>query len=167
MSSQPHLPTDHLPRRWWRHPELVVAMLVLLLFLVLSSLQIVSRFILPMPLTWTEELTAALVIWMTFIGGIAVERANSQLRVSLIAEIFPAKVVAVIYTLFDIAIIGCLIAIIIGGWDTLSETSYQKTPALGISFNFIISIVPLASIVLIPVILFNSVKRLRQSWRAR
>ncbi len=167
MSDHTHIPEDKPPRNWWRHPELVAAMLILLMFLGLSTLQVVTRFVMPVPINWTEELTAALVIWMTFLGGIAVERSDSQLRVSLISEIFSAKTVAIVYCLFDIAIIISLCVIVVGGWDTLSETSYQKTPALGISYNLITSIVPLASIALAVVVFINAIRRLRRAWRAQ
>ncbi|EFL88169.1 TRAP transporter small permease [Ahrensia sp. R2A130] len=144
--------------------ELSIAMAILLGFLILCSLQVVSRFVFSLPFTWTEELTAALVIWMTFLGAIAVERRDSQIRVELVREIFSPRVVAVIYGIFDLMIIACLIAMMIGGYHTLSETSYQKTPALGISFNLITAAVPLAAVPLLFFVVRNGLRRFRDGW---
>ncbi|WP_321364191.1 TRAP transporter small permease [uncultured Celeribacter sp.] len=162
MSHEKHIPEDKEPRNWLLHPELVVAMIILLAFLVLCTLQVVTRFILPIPLSWTEELTAALVIWMTLLGAIAVQRTDSHIRVDLMREICSARWVAIIYGLFDFLSLICLGAIVLGGWHTLSETSYQKTPALGISYNLIMSVVPLASIVMAVFLVLNAVRRFKR-----
>lgn len=151
------------PLRYWvLNPELTLSMAILLGFLILCTLQVVSRFVLELPFTWTEELTAALVIWMTFLGAIAVQREDSQIRVELLREIVSPRGIAVIYGLFDLIIIVCLIAIMIGGWEGLSETSYQKTPALGIPFNAITAVTPVASMFMAIAVLVNAVVRFRQ-----
>lgn len=148
-----------LPR--WYEVDTWFAMTILLGFLLLSALQVLSRFILHLPFTWTEELTAALVIWMTFSGAIAVERSDSQIRVELMENILPPRGVAFLFVLFDLAILVTLAALVVGGWDTLSETSYQKTPALGIPLNLVTSAVPLACFPLAAFVIRNMIRRLR------
>ena len=147
-----------------RQPDLSIAMTILLGFVIVCSLQVFLRFILPNPLSWTEELASAFVIWMTFLGIIAVERHGTHIRVELIDEILPPKAVAIVYGLFDLAIVGCLVAIIWGGWETLHETAYQRTPALGIPLNFLIAVVPLASVLLAFFVIRNALGRLRRAW---
>ncbi|MEL7213732.1 MAG: TRAP transporter small permease subunit [Pseudomonadota bacterium] len=151
-------------RRLFKEPDLLISMAFLLGFFVICSLQVVVRFVLTVPLSWTEELVAALVIWMTFFGVIAVERKRSQIRVELLEDLLPPKPLALLYTAFDVAILACLIAIIIGGWHTISETGYQRTPALGIPINSLVAIVPLASIALLVIVLRNAWQRLREAW---
>ncbi len=151
-------------RRLLKEPDLLISMTFLLGFFIICSLQVVVRFVLTVPLSWTEELVAALVIWMTFFGVIAVERKRSQIRVELLEDLLPPKPVAILYTFFDIAILACLLAIVIGGWHTLAETGYQRTPALGIPINSLIAIVPLASIVLCVIVLRNDWVRLQEAW---
>ena len=146
-----------------REPDLTAAKTILLGFVIICSLQVFLRFILPVPLSWTEELVSAFVIWMTFLGIIAVERKGTHIRVELIDEFLPAKAVAVIYGLFDLAILACLVAIIWGGWETLHETAYQRTPALGIPLNVLIAIVPLASIPLAYFVVRNALRRFRRA----
>ena len=144
--------------------DVTAAKIILLSFVVICSLQVFLRFILPVPLSWTEELVSACVIWMTFLGAIAVERKGTHIRVELIDEILPARAVAIIYGLFDLAILASLIAIIRGGWETLYETAYQRTPALGIPLNVLISIVPLASVALAFFVIRNALRRFREAW---
>ena len=147
-----------------RQPDLLAAMTILLGFVIICSLQVFLRFILPVPLSWTEELVSAFVIWMTFLGIIAVERKRSHIRVELLEELLPAKVVAVLYGVFDLAIVTCLLAMIWGGWETLDETAYQRTPALSIPLNALIAVVPLASIALVVIVIRNAIRRFREAW---
>ena len=85
------------PSKWrdlLREPDLTAAKTILLCFVIICSLQVFLRFILPVPLSWTEELVSAFVIWMTFLGIIAVERKGTHIRVELIDEVLPPKAVA-------------------------------------------------------------------------
>ena len=77
-----------------RRPELVASMILLLGFLVLTSMQVVSRFVMDLPFVWTEELTASLVIWMTFLGAAAVQRQDKQVRVELIETMIGPRATA-------------------------------------------------------------------------
>ncbi len=147
-----------------REPDLTAAKTILLGFIVICSLQVFLRFILPIPLSWTEELASAFVIWMTFLGIIAVERKGTHIRVELVDEMLPSKAVAVLYGVFDVAILACLVAIIWGGWETLHETAYQRTPALGIPLNALIAVVPLASIPLAYFVVRNALRRFKAAW---
>lgn len=147
-----------------REPDLTAAKTILLGFIVICSLQVFLRFILPIPLSWTEELASAFVIWMTFLGIIAVERKGTHIRVELVDEMLPSKAVAVLYGVFDLAILTCLVAIIWGGWETLHETAYQRTPALGIPLNALIAVVPLASIPLAYFVIRNALRRFKAAW---
>ena len=155
------------PMKWRdliREPDLTAAKTILLGFIVICSLQVFLRFILPIPLSWTEELASAFVIWMTFLGIIAVERKGTHIRVELVDEMLPPKAVAVLYGVFDVAILACLVAIIWGGWETLHETAYQRTPALGIPLNALIAVVPLASIPLAYFVVRNALRRFKAAW---
>lgn len=151
-------------RRLIKEPDLLISMAFLLGFFIICTLQVVVRFVLTVPLSWTEELVAALVIWMTFFGVIAVERKRSQIRVELLEDLLPPRPLAILYTVFDVAILACLIGIIVGGWHTIAETGYQRTPALGIPINTLIAIVPLASVVLCVIVVRNAWARLKEAW---
>jgi len=102
------------------------------------------------------------VIWMTFLGAIAVERRDSQIRVELIETTLPRRLAKAIYAIFDMAIIAGLVAIVIGGWHTLFETAYQKTPALGLPLNLVTAIVPISALIMIFVVARNMIRRIRR-----
>lgn len=145
----------------WQEVDLWTASSILVGFLVLCALQVLTRFVLKRPFDWTEELVAALVILMTFLGAIAVERRDSQIRVELIETLLSKRAVAWVYAVLDLAICVSLVAIVLGGWHTLFETSFQKTPALGLPLNLVTAIVPISAGIMVIFVLRNMIGRFR------
>jgi TRAP-type C4-dicarboxylate transport system permease small subunit len=145
-----------------RCPETVAAQAILVAFLALSTLQVVSRYIFDAPLIWTEELSANLLIWMTFLGAAAIQRSDSHVRVEFVEEFFGPRVTLWLFAFFDAVIIVFLVALVIGGWELMSQLEFERTPALRIPIAWIIFIVPAASVVMIGYAVASMVRRLRR-----
>ena len=145
-----------------RWPEIVAAQIILVAFLALSTLQVVSRYVFDAPLVWTEELSANLLIWMTFLGATAIVRSDTHVRVEFVEEFFGSRVAAWLFGVFDVAIILFLIGLAIGGWQLMSQLEFEKTPALRIPIAWVVAIVPLCSVVMIGYAIANVVRRFRQ-----
>lgn len=150
---------------FWRYfihnPELVCTEIILVAFLILASLQVVSRYVFNAPFVWTEELSSSLVIWMVFLGASAVQREDGQIRVEILDNLLPARITAWIYLVYDIFVLAFLIALIYGGWKTLGELSYEKTPALQIPLKYLFLVVPLAAISMSVYVIRNAFRRIR------
>lgn len=58
----------------------------------LSALQIVARTLLSTPLTWTEELSRLLLVWMTFVAAGVLSYDDGHLKVETIVARFPPRV---------------------------------------------------------------------------
>ena len=77
------------PSRWerlLREPEFAIAQLILWLFVALTSLQVIMRYVFDAPLTWPEELTQILLVWMTFIAAVGLSRKGLHVRVEFAEE---------------------------------------------------------------------------------
>ncbi len=147
------------PGSWW--PEMVVAQFILVGFLVLSTMQVGSRYVISSPLVWTEELSSNLLIWMTFLGAAAIQRSDSHVRVELIEELFSVRLAQALYLLFDAVIVVFLIAMVIGGVQLMGQLEFEKTPALRIPIAWIISIVPFTCVLMIFYTAVHMARRLR------
>lgn len=64
---------------------LLVSIFVLIIF------QVFTRYVLNMPLSWSEELARLLVVWLTFIGAGFVASRNAHIAVDLLAVYLPKK----------------------------------------------------------------------------
>lgn len=148
-------------KRWLAHPELTLGTIILFVFLSLCSLQVITRYVFNQPLVWTEEVASNLLIWLTFLGAAAVQRDDGHIRVEIIEEILPRRVMRWVYSAYDLIVLVWLFCAVIGGYQLFFEMEFQKTPALRIPFNLILSVVPITSAIMIVYVFINMFKRLR------
>ena len=163
-------PSDNTPfvqspevKGWW--PELLVAQLILIAFLVLSSMQVGSRYLIGSPLVWTEELSSNLLIWMTFLGAAAIQRSDSHVRVELLEELAGRRFTQALFALFDAVIIVFLVAMVVGGIQLMGQLEYERTPAMRIPIAWVVSVVPLTSAIMVFYTAINMIKKIREVTR--
>lgn len=69
-----------------------VALSLFALLLILAVTQVVFRYVLMIPLPWTEELARFTLVWVTFLGAASVTRRKLHLAVDiLISKLKPGK----------------------------------------------------------------------------
>ena len=86
--------------------EAVLLGLMLCTMIVITTLQVIYRYVLNNPLIWSEELARFLFIWLVMFGaGYCVSR-NKHIRVDTITNLLPQKAVRVIRAVIDILAIA-------------------------------------------------------------
>lgn len=118
------------------------SILSLILMTVLVSVQVVLRYAFGRALPWAEEAAIYLMMWVAFVGSAVALRHAEHISLGLIGEKFTGWAssglrVVVNLTLLAfvilIAILGCQLAILIGG---------QRSPSLGIDMFWPYMILP-------------------------
>jgi len=94
--------------------EEIVCATTFLVFVVLSNVQVIGRYLLPadLAISWTEEIARYLFVWCMFIGISWCIRENSHLRVDMINLVISKKASRVLDILISVAI--TLFTLIIG-----------------------------------------------------
>lgn len=128
-----------------RMPEFVIGAAILIAFISLTTLQVVTRYVLESPLQWTEELMSYLLVWMVLIGAVGVHRTDSHIRVEMLDEILPARATAFLRLLFDLIVLGTLIVLTVSGYELFHSMRFDKLPALRWPIRNLLIIVPIAS----------------------
>jgi TRAP-type C4-dicarboxylate transport system permease small subunit len=136
-------------RRLAHEPELALAQLILLLVVALSAVQIILRYVFNAPLEWPEELSGVLVIWLTFLGAITLVRRREHARVELLEFAGAERVRRILYPLWDVATVVFLVGVVIGAVSFIEQMTYERLPTLRIKLGYVISVVPLAAVVMI------------------
>ena len=80
-----------------------------LLLLILAVMQVVFRYVLMIPLPWTEELARFTLVWVTFLGAASVTRRKLHLAVDiLISKLSPgkARVLSIFFHLLILIFLG-------------------------------------------------------------
>ena len=125
---------------------LVFAFLVLIL--ILSSAQMVSRFALDFPLGWTEELGRVAQIWLVFIGAAVAARTSEHFVLEFFMERMTFRGKHLIARAIDILVVGffCVLAAITA--QSTWAGSGQELPAMSISIAWSYAALPVGLILM-------------------
>lgn len=131
-----------------RNIEIEIAALILFLFIILATAQVIARYVLNTPLAWIEEVSVIMLIWMTFIGSAWLVRKDQHIRVETLDEFASPRFRLIAYTVYDIISIVFLILLAVGGYHLIDNMRFDRTPALRIPYSYIVAIVPVMSVLM-------------------
>jgi TRAP-type C4-dicarboxylate transport system permease small subunit len=110
---------------------------LMLLLVIIGGTQVFSRYILNYSLTWSEELSRYLLVWLVFMAmGVGLRR-HAHIGMNVIVARFSVGV----QKLFDL--FSCIVAIIFGvviiyySYQLVQAAVFQTTAALGIPIRLI------------------------------
>lgn len=129
----------------------VVGILLALMLGVMSILiilQVISRFVINFPLTWSEELSRYLMIYIVFLGAGLAMRHNNLISIELLPESLSGnkrKVVIILVMIISIIFFAILFK---QGIDMLGMVKMQSSPGLQLSMSIPYASIPIGSFVL-------------------
>lgn len=129
----------------FQEPEYYVISLCMVVLIIVSTLQIASRFILNFSLSWTEEVSRYVFILLVYVGMSLGFKRRKHVRVEIIDLICPPHILKHINTFNDIIICTLLIMV---GWASIeivviAKDVNQLSPALLLPMYIVYSIIPL------------------------
>lgn len=131
-------------------PTLLVRCLHTAILLALAGLalcvfaQVVMRYMLSSPPFWTEELARFLLIWITFIGAVAVQITRDHIGVTWLSDQLPLRPRAALEAIKSVIVLAVLIFITKAGYD-VARTGTQLSPALGLSMRLVYGSLPVGA----------------------
>lgn len=163
-------PTDPTVSRWTiarREPEFSIALVILWLFVAITSLQVIMRYVFDAPLQWPEELTQILLVWMIFISAIGLSRQGLHIRVEFAEAFLGPSARNLLEAVFNLLTVVFLGAIVVGGWDMFQQYTFEKTPALRWKLNLVFAIVPISAAAMVVIHLLQLAGNLAALTRKR
>jgi C4-dicarboxylate transporter, DctQ subunit len=131
-----------------RRAENIAALMLLVLFLAFF-LQIVSRYLLNLPLGWTYELSVVLWIWLVLFGACFVVRDSEEMRFDLIYGSVGPRLRRGMALITALAVVVLFTLSLPATWDYVTFMKVQKSAYLGIRFDFLFCIYLLFAVVMI------------------
>jgi TRAP-type C4-dicarboxylate transport system permease small subunit len=122
-----------------------LAMLMAGMVVIVSS-QVWYRFILNDPLSWSEEASRYLFVWISFMGAAAGVRYQVHLGIDLMEKILPAGSYRIAVIIVNLIIQVFLLIIIYWGFKILGIIQFQESPSMHISMRYPYMAVPVGSI---------------------
>lgn len=110
-----------------------VMALCLAVMTVLISWQVFARFVVGDSLTFSEEVSRFLMIWMTMLGAAYAARQGSLLAVDLVPELLHGRTRLVVSMAAHVVSIVFYVVLAVYGWQIAQAVAFQSAPATGVS----------------------------------
>ena len=125
-----------------------VIILTTIVMILSCTLQVLSRFVLSHPFSWTEEMARYSFIWWSFFGAAYVVRLNGHLGMDLLIKILPYKGQWILQRIaFLISFAFCLL-VTYQGVKITSIQAGQTGDLIPISMAWIYSVVPVTGCIM-------------------
>ena len=92
--------------------EIYIGTVLLFIMFILLNIQVFSRYLFSHSLTWTEELSTIIFVWLGYLGASAAVYKQQHLRIDVVLNLFhglPKKIILIITDLITMAF--CIIMI--------------------------------------------------------
>lgn len=123
----------------YRRAENVLATMLVVMFAAFL-LQIIFRYLLDLPVGWTNEISVILWIWLVLFGAAFVVREEEEIRFDLIYSSVDARARRVMFVLAAAALIGLYAISLPAVFDYVTFMKVEKTAYLKIRFDWLYSI---------------------------
>lgn len=111
----------------------LVLALMLGVMTVLIAWQVFARFVAGNSLTFSEEVSRFLMIWLTLLGAAYAVRRGTLLAVDLVPDMLKGKVQTTVKVVAHLLSLVFYVILIYFGWSIADTVAYQNAPATGIS----------------------------------
>lgn len=120
---------------------------ILCLLTIIIFLQVIYRYVLQTPLSWSQEVTRYMMVWLVYLGSILAIRTHSHVRINLLTNFLRGriKIGKCLSILAKILSILYMLIIIYSGWLLIPNTIFQRTPIVRIPMGIIHLIIPLSA----------------------
>ncbi|MFF2889678.1 TRAP transporter small permease [Paenibacillus sp. NPDC057967] len=122
---------------------------MLMVMSVLVIVQIISRFVVDVPIHWTEELARYLMIYTVFLGAALALRHHKLIAVEVLAETIkpkPRKILKIAVMLITIVF---MVILTVKGFEMMPIVSKQTSSAMGMPMSMAYMAIPIGAILMI------------------
>lgn len=106
---------------------------------------VLFRYILNLPLTWTEELASLLFAWITFVGAFVGFRTRSHIAIDTVMNFVPGRARAWVTHFADVVVLLLMVLFIWQGMKLTITTWSLEFPAMEISRGYLYLSLPVGA----------------------
>ncbi|GAI31858.1 unnamed protein product [marine sediment metagenome] len=120
--------------------------ITIMLFIIF--LQVIFRYVFHSSLTFSEELARYLFVWTVFLCSAVVARDNGHIIVGVLTERLKGKKAKYVKSAAYISTMIFVVILFYQGLRMMKLSSFQHSPALGISMSWVYLAIPVATFVM-------------------
>jgi TRAP-type C4-dicarboxylate transport system permease small subunit len=119
--------------------------------------QVLTRFLLREPATWSEPLVRTLLIWMAYLGLAAAIRAGALVSVDALYRLLRGRHRRALEAAITLATLVLLVILVWFGWDLAVRVRFQNLAGLDVPMSWAYAAVPTGALLSIPAVLAHYV----------
>lgn len=128
----------------------LVAGLSLTAMVVLTTYQVITRYIFNAPSTWSEELVGYLFAWSTMFGAAIVSGERGHMNIPILVDKFNPPMRKALHIFAEvIALLFSASILVLGGFQVSSLAMGQMTSSLGVAIGTFYWVMPVCGIVMV------------------
>lgn len=131
----------------------LAAMLAVMTFLI--GWQVFARFVIGDSLSFSEEISRFLMVWLVLLGSAYAARNGRLMKVDILETVVPARFRPAVLIFAGFVSILFYLVLVVFGFMIVSAVSYQMTPATQISMSIPMAALPVGGVFLILNTLYN------------
>lgn len=130
----------------------VLHRLVFILFALMSCLvfaQVCTRFLTNHSLTWSEELSRFILIWLIYLASVIAYVEKGHIIVDVLVMQLKGAAAKAMQLISCLCVLAFGVFIILGAWEFIPTTAMQKSPANGIVMSHVYIAIPVSMALLV------------------
>ncbi|UFJ40779.1 TRAP transporter small permease [Brevibacillus humidisoli] len=116
---------------------------------------VVLRYLFNSGITWSEEMSRFLFVWLVFLGAIGALKDNMHLGMDIVVNLLPRKGKKLVFVISNILVLYVLWLFLEGSWKMTLLNMDSKSPATGLPLAFMYGIGIITSISMAVIVLGN------------
>lgn len=148
-------------KKFMANIEEVIGGILFIIMLVVLTMQIFSRLVLDQPLTWSEALAKFIFIYVGYLAVSIGIKENGHVYIDYFVEKMPKAIKRGINYFFQFVILIVLLLMAYIGYEMALRKVPVEIVALGISYVYMYSALPLLSLLMI----YRLLERNYRDWR--
>lgn len=117
---------------------------------VVVTWQVIARYIMTNPSSWTEELARFMLVWVSILGAAYVSGRREHIAIDILQQRMKPERRRKFQVLIDVVIIlFALLVFVIGGINLVEITLHQISSAMRIPLGYVYAIIPFSGILII------------------
>jgi len=127
----------------------VLAGLSLTVMVVLTTYQVITRYVFNAPSTWSEELVGYLFAWSTMFGAAIVSGERGHMNIPILVDKFNPPMRKALHIFSEvIAFLFSASILVLGGFQVSSLAMGQQTSSLGVAIGVFYWVMPICGVLM-------------------
>jgi len=112
-----------------------------------SFLQVVFRYVLKLPLPWSEELARFLFVWVVFLGSAVAVKEKAHVGLEYFVDLLEISKRRIVYALAYILCMFMSLIVAKNGFTVVKSTLVQLSPAMQVPMGYVYFAIPLGFLI--------------------